>query len=116
MGLSLTGIITRLRRSSAGRSPRDSMRAKNKVRRSSPGLEALEIRDLLSTGLWSGYGGNGQHTALSTVASQPLEAIRWQTPVDLQPQYQGSDLLIHYGEPMVTGANTVLVPVKTGPT
>lgn len=63
---------------------------------------------------WGMYGGNPQHTAISSVASQPLQSIVWQTPVDLNPQYSGDDLLIHYGSPIVTQANTVLVPVKTG--
>ncbi len=64
--------------------------------------------------LWSGYAGNPQHTALSSVPSQSLGRIVWQTPVDLQPPYSGNDLLIHYGSALVTLANTVLVPVKTG--
>jgi hypothetical protein len=50
------------------------------------------------------------------VASQPLQTIRWSTPVDLAPQYQGGELLIHYGSPLVTANNTVLVPVKTSAT
>ena len=57
---------------------------------------------------------NPQHTALSTVGSQSLGAILWQAPVDLDPQYSGNELLIHYGSPLVTAANTVIVPVKTG--
>src|SRR6266516_3112505 len=63
---------------------------------------------------WNNHSRDSQHTALSSVASQPLNAIRWQTPVDLNPQYSGNDLLIHYGSPLVTQANTVIVPVKTG--
>jgi hypothetical protein len=66
--------------------------------------------------VWSGYGGNAQHTSVSPVATQSMQGIRWQTPVDLLPQYTGSSLLIHYGSPMVTAANTVIVPVKTGAT
>ena len=67
--------------------------------------------------VWSGYGGNAQHTSVSTVAAQRLDAILWQAPVDLLPQYtSGGSLLAHYGSPMVTAANTVLVPVKTGAT
>ncbi len=65
--------------------------------------------------LWGGLGGNPQHTATSTVAGHSLDRIRWQTPVDLQPHYtNGGDLLIHYGSPLVTAANTVIVPVKVG--
>ncbi len=63
---------------------------------------------------WQGYAGNAQHTAQSGVQSQALGRIVWQTPVDLQPQYSGNDLLIHYGSPVITSANTVIVPVKTG--
>ena len=66
--------------------------------------------------LWSGYAGNAQHTANSTVASQSLQQIIWTTKVDLDPQYSGTNLLVHYGSPLVTSANTVIVPVKTGAT
>ena len=66
--------------------------------------------------VWGSYAGGPQHTANSPVASQALQAIHWQTPVDLDPQYSGNDLLIHYGSPLVTAANTVIVPVKTGTT
>ena len=65
---------------------------------------------------WSGYGHSAQHDAISAVASQPLQRILWQTPVDLNPQYSGTSLLIHYGSPLVTRSNTVIVPVKTGAT
>jgi len=61
---------------------------------------------------WSTLGGNAQHTAVSAVAAQPLEGIHWSTPVDLAPP--AGDILIHYGSPLVTPANTVVVPVKTG--
>ena len=65
---------------------------------------------------WQGYALDPQHTALSPVASQPLGSILWQAPVDLHPQYNGNDLLIHYGSPLVTASNTVIIPVKTGTT
>ena len=64
--------------------------------------------------VWQGYARNAQHTAQSGVLSQSFNRIVWQTPVDLNPQYQGNDLLIHYGSPVITSANTVIVPVKTG--
>jgi hypothetical protein len=67
-----------------------------------------------SGGVWRGFASDPQHTALSTVAAQSLDRIRWQTPVDLSPQYSGNSLLIHYGSPVVTTANTVIVPVKVG--
>ena len=63
---------------------------------------------------WRGFAGDPQHTAISAVKSQALSQIHWQTPVDLQPQYRDGELLIHYGSPLVTAANTVIVPVKTG--
>ncbi len=66
--------------------------------------------------LWSGYGHDAQHTALSTVGAQALNGIHWSTPVDLNPQMASGELLIHYGSPAVTAANTVLLPVKTGAT
>lgn len=64
--------------------------------------------------VWDGYARDPQHSALSTIPSQPLSSILWQTPVDLNPQYTDDELLIHYGSPAVTAANTVIVPVKTG--
>jgi hypothetical protein len=65
---------------------------------------------------WSNFGRDAQHSSISPAPSQPLTNILWQTPVDLQPQYSGTSLLIHYGSPLVTAANTVLLPVKTGAT
>jgi hypothetical protein len=64
------------------------------------------------TGAWLTHAHDEQHTALSTVQSQPLSAIHWHMPVDLHPP-QG-EIFIHYGSPLVTAANTVIVPVKTG--
>src|SRR5205085_4385535 len=68
------------------------------------------------TPAWMGYGRDAQHTAISPFASQPLKNIHWQTPVDLSPQYSGNDLFIHYGSPVITQANTVILPLKTGAT
>ena len=39
--------------------------------------------------------------------------------MDLQPQHSpppNGELLIHYGTPVVTSSNTLLMPVKTGAT
>src|SRR5262245_56358629 len=65
---------------------------------------------------WPNYAGDASHTAQAPAASQSLTTIHWQTPVDLQPVYSGNRLLIHYGSPVITALNTVVVPVKTGQT
>ncbi len=64
---------------------------------------------------WNGYGHDAQHTALSANASQSLNRVHWSTPVDTSNPSSGgtSDILVHYGSPMVTAANTVLVPLTT---
>ena len=61
---------------------------------------------------WSGYAHDPQHTATSAGPAQALNAIHWQTPVDQNPP-SGGDLYIHYGSPVVTAANTVILPVRT---
>ena len=63
---------------------------------------------------WGGYGHDSQHSGISAVGAQPMNRIIWQAPVDLQPQYSGTELLIHYGSPLATRANTIIFPVKTG--
>lgn len=59
---------------------------------------------------------DAQHTAASAAATPPLTRIIWQTDVDLQPQRGGGGqwLLTHYGSPVISSMNTVLVPVKVG--
>lgn len=59
---------------------------------------------------WISYAGNPQHTAISSVAADSLQAIRWSTPVD-ESNPQGA-IYIHYGSPLITAANTVVVPVR----
>jgi hypothetical protein len=64
---------------------------------------------------WFSYGHDAQHTAVSANTSQDLGRISWSTPVDLAPQYTSyGALLTHYGSPVVTTRNTVVIPVKTG--
>ncbi len=64
---------------------------------------------------WSGFGRDAQHSSLGGGATQDLNRIAWQMPVDLAPPYtSGGALLAHYGSPVITPRNTVLVPVKTG--
>src|SRR5690242_10389951 len=57
----------------------------------------------------STFGGNAQHTAVYEAAAQDLNAIRWSTAIDLNT----SGAFAHFGGPLLTPANTILVPVKT---
>jgi hypothetical protein len=71
---------------------------------------------------WQGFAGNPQHTAQSSAAAQSLARFHWTAPVDLHPVISrparttrgggGGQLLIHYGSPMITTANTTIFPVK----
>jgi hypothetical protein len=61
---------------------------------------------------WLGFAGNAQHTAVSGGAAQSLGQIVWRKYVDLDPPYSGSELFIHYGSPVITDQNTVLLPIK----
>src|SRR5579872_719761 len=62
---------------------------------------------------WNSYGHDPQHTAVSATAAQPLNRVKWNTVVDTVLAGTTGELLIHYGSPMITAANTVLVPVRT---
>ncbi len=73
-------------------------------------LELLENRTMPDAMPWASFAHDAQHTGLSSVAAQDLGVVRWQTPVDLNPPF---GLSIHYGSPVITQADTVLVPVKT---
>jgi hypothetical protein len=57
---------------------------------------------------WDSFQHDPQHTGLSEVASQPLQAIAWQT------RMASSEILQHYGSPLVTQDNTVIIPFRTG--
>lgn len=62
--------------------------------------------------IWQGFGNDSTHSAISEIPSQPLQGIRWQTPVADGP----AEDLIHFGSPVVTAANTVIVPVRRNDT
>jgi hypothetical protein len=73
------------------------------------------LRQALTVPRGGSSGRDTQHTASAAVATQDLNRIAWSTPVDLAPPRQANGtLLIHYGSPVVTSHNTVVVPVKTG--
>jgi hypothetical protein len=57
------------------------------------------------------FGEDAQHSGLSAVPSQAIQAVHWQTPVDVTATGNA-----HYGAPLVTDANTVIYPNKTGTT
>jgi hypothetical protein len=40
---------------------------------------------LANSPVWSGFAGDAQHSAQSSIASQTLTNIHWQTAVDLKP-------------------------------
>jgi hypothetical protein len=63
---------------------------------------------------WTALGHDPQHTAISRFPANVMNKIEWQTPVDLNPSFSGNDLYIHYGSPLITRANTLVIPVKTG--
>ena len=63
---------------------------------------------------WLGFAGNAQHTAISGGAAQNLGQIVWRKRVDLNPPYAGDELTVHYGSPVITDQNTVLLPIKVG--
>jgi len=63
---------------------------------------------------WSSFARDPQHTAVGAVASQDLNRIAWLAPLDLAPQQTNGELLVHYGSPVITSFNTVILPVKTG--
>jgi hypothetical protein len=58
------------------------------------------------------FGGNAQHTGIYSTKAQNLNAVHWSTSVDLN----NTGGYAHYGAPVITPANTIFVPVKTGAT
>src|SRR5580704_758886 len=83
-------------------------RSKRSRRRSSyqTTIERLEERTLLSAS-WNQLNGNAQHTGESSATAQPLNQVLFSVPLDLEPW--GA---VHYGDPVFTSGNTVIVPVK----
>jgi hypothetical protein len=59
---------------------------------------------------WLGHAGDPQHTAVTQVPSLPFGGVRWTARVD--DTIVSPPILIHYGSPVITESNTVLVPVR----
>ena len=57
------------------------------------------------------FAGDAQHTAIYQPAAQDLNQIRWSTAIDLAPD---ANVFVHYGAPLLTGANTAIAPIKNG--
>ncbi len=57
----------------------------------------------------STFAGNPQHTAVYAAPAQDLNVIRWSTAIDLNT----SGAFAHFGAPLLTPGNTIVVPVKT---
>ena len=78
-----------------------------------PALRLLLATALAQTpapaGEVSTFSGNAQHTSIYEPAAQVLNAVLWSTPVDLNQSFRNA----HYGSPVVTASNVILVPVKT---
>ncbi len=54
------------------------------------------------------FAGNAQHTSIYATPAQSLNTIKWSTSIDFN-----NTTPAHYGSPLITANNTVLVPVKT---
>src|SRR4051812_34220650 len=63
----------------------------------------------------TGFANNAQHTAVAPASPQPLDSVHWQVTVDHKPSCCEDGPIAHYASPMITGANTVVVPVRLGP-
>jgi Calx-beta domain len=70
-----------------------------------PRFDVLEERAVPAV---TQFGGDAQHSGISAVASQSVDAIHWQTFEDAN--FNTTDG--HYGAPVITAANTVIYPFK----
>ena len=68
-----------------------------------------------STPAWAGFAADAQHTGQAPASPQPLDRIHWKVPVDLHPPSEAPEgPIAHYASPMITSANTVVVPTRIG--
>ena len=62
---------------------------------------------------WWSFARDPQHSGVGAIATQDLNRIVWHKFIDLVPPYVGDNLFIHYGSPVITDQNTVVLPVRT---
>ena len=61
--------------------------------------------------IWTGYGGNAQHTAVSGYSPAGYNQVVWSASLDASPPYSGGILYIHYGSSSLT-ADTIITPYR----
>lgn len=76
------------------------------------GPRALVLTPLISD--WVCHGRVPSHVAQTFQDTDSVSSIVWSVPVDMNPSYSGNDLLTHYGSPLISSKDTVIVPTKTG--
>jgi hypothetical protein len=78
-------------------------------RAAAPFLCLFALADSTAAQSVSSFAGDAQHTAVYQPAARELNRIRWFTSIDLN----NTGAFAHYGAPLITSSNTVVVPVKT---
>jgi hypothetical protein len=62
--------------------------------------------------VWPDFAANPQHAAQAPASPQPLAHLHWTARIDHAPPLIAGTLPIHYASPLITQADTVLVPVR----
>jgi hypothetical protein len=79
--------------------------------RSAPRSAKAQAAPPASQVIWTGYGGNAQHTAISNYSPLGYGTVVWSAPLDSDPPYTSGELFIHYGSVSLT-AETLVMPFR----